>query len=250
MRAGLPARNRTVVGLTVASLVFVAGCYTGSQASAPPAGPTDPPSSSGPEATPSAPTETFGLCGSADLFIDYAPYTTSTLAGYGWDFVVADVVGFEQAIFNTPDGKAPADFLKPPATLKPDPNAETLVYTPVNVVVDDPISGSWSRGAGQFLVEGGTVPVEGGTVDCYTVRVDNAPHVEPGSRYMFIVSEALDSGGKNPLLRSKARFAWPVDAKGMVVTVDGPMSLNDLAEIVDSATPSSVPQPQETGASN
>lgn len=127
-------------------------------------------------------------------------HTTATLAGYGWDFVVADVVSFEPAIFNTPDGKAPPDFPKPPSSPNPNPNAETLIDTPVNVVIDDVVSGAWSAGPRQFLIEGGSV-------DCYTMRVDAAPRVEPGSRYVFIVSDAPDSEGRKPLSLNKARFA-------------------------------------------
>lgn len=155
---------------------------------------------------------------------------------------MADVVSFEPAIFNTPDGKAPIGFPKPRSSPNPNPNAETLIYTPVNVVVDDAISGARSAGLRQFLVEGGTVPVEGGTVDCFTARVDEAPRVEPGSRYVFIVSDALDSEGQKPLPLNKARFAWPVDAKGMVATVDGLMSVDDLTRLVLGASPSSVPE--------
>lgn len=176
------------------------------------------------------------------------PYTTESLAGHGSDFVVVDVVSFEPAIFNTPDGKAPPDFLKQPSSLPPNPTAQTLIYTPVNVVIDDVVNGAWSDGPVQFLIEGGTVPIEDSTVDCFTARVYGAPRVELGSRYVFVVSEALDSEGQKPLLLSKARFAWPVDSKGIVTTVDGPMSIDQLTEVVAAAASS--PDPKATMAGN
>lgn len=241
MRSELRLARRAPLLFGLAVLGFVAGCYAGARGSAQPVT-SDPKPSSTAEATAPSETGSFGLCGSADIFIDYVPHTTATLAGLGWDFVVAEVVSFEPAVFNTPDGKAPPDF--PKRTTSPDanPNAETTIYTPVNVMIDVAISGPWSAGAVQFLVEGGTVPIEGGIVDCYTVRVDAAPRVEPGSRYVFIVSNALGFDGQASLSLSKARFAWPVDAKGTVATVDGPMSIDDLSRIVLDAAPSSVPE--------
>jgi hypothetical protein len=176
-------------------------------------------------ATASASPEPTDSCGSADLWIDYASYTTATLAGYGWDFVVADVVGFDPAIFNTPGGSRPPGFGTRPSSPKPNPNAETLIYTPVNVVIDRAISGPWSPGPIQFLVEGGTV-------GCYTMRVDDVPRVNPGSRYVIILSEALDAEGLKPLPLQKARFAWPVDSAGLVSTVDGLMSIDELTKVV------------------
>ena len=180
-------------------------------------------------------------CGSATISIDYLPYTTATLAGYGWDFVVADVAGFEPAIFNTPDGSRPPDFPGRPSSPNPNGNAQALIYTPVNVVIDRPISGPWSPGPEQFLVEGGTVPLEGGPVDCFTMWVSPVTQVEPGSRYVFILSEALDNGGEDLLPRHKARFAWPVDQAGMVRTIDGLMSIDELTEIVLGAAPTPNP---------
>lgn len=247
MRTRFCLQFRAPAALGIAALFVVAACYSGSLASALPTESSSPTRSSAPEASGSATPEPLHLCGSADLFIDYAPYTTVTLAGYGWDFVVADVVSFEPAIFNTPDGKAPPDFLKPPSSLQPNPNAATLIYTPINVVIDDVVSGAWSAGPRQFLIEGGTVPIEDGTVDCFTMRVDAAPRVEPGSRYVLIVSEALDSEGQEALLLSKARFAWPVDSKGIATTVDGPMSIDKLTEVVMGAAASPDPKATITG---
>lgn len=181
--------------------------------------------SSAPSATASASPESTDGCGSATLSIDYAPYTTATLAERGRAFVVADVVGFEAGIFNTPDGSRPSGFPGRPSSPNPNHNAQTLIYTPVNVVIERAISGPWSPGPSQFLVVGGTV-------DCFTLSVPTAPRVEPGSRYVFILDDARDHEGQNPLPLKEARFAWPVDPAGTVVTVDGLMSIDELTEIV------------------
>jgi hypothetical protein len=169
-------------------------------------------------------------CGSATISIDYAPYTAKTLAGYGWQFVLVDVTGIEGAIFNTPDGSAPPGFPKAAASAGP----SFMLYTPIDVQIAQAISGPATPGPGQFLVEGGTA-------GCYTMFVSPTPNVEIGMRYVFIVSDAPDASGKAALPVLQARFAWPVDAKGVVATDDGPMSLEDLAKIVLSATPSSAP---------
>ena len=157
---------------------------------------------------------------------------------------MADVVGFDPAIFNTPDGSRPPGFPDRPSS--PNGNAETLIYTPVDVVIDRAISGPWRPGPGQFLVEGGTVAVhyvvEDKSIDCFTMRVSPVPQVEPGSRYVFILSEALDNAGEQPLPLHKARFAWPVDPAGMVPTPDGPMSIDKLTRLVLDATPSLEPR--------
>jgi hypothetical protein len=197
-----------------------------------------PPSFAPIRSTLASPRSTSG-CGSATISIDYLPYTTATLAGYGWDFVVADVVGFEPAIFNTPDGSRPPGFPPSgPSNADPDGNAETLIYTPVNIVINRAISGRWKPGASQILVEGGTVFLEGGPVDCFEMRVSPVPHVEPGSTYVFVLSEALDAAGQNPLPLPKARFAWPVDRGGIAATADGNMSIEALTELAQNAAPS------------
>jgi hypothetical protein len=172
-------------------------------------------------------------CGSTTISIDYAPYTAATLAGYGWDFVVADVVGFEPAIFNTPDGKRPPGFGTNPSG-PPDAGAETRLYTPVNVEIDRAISGSSKIGPNQVLVEGGTA-------GCYTVWVDVAPRLELGSRYVLILAKAMDAAGQNPLPLQEAKIAWLVDGEGMVATVDLRMSIDQLTRIVRQATPSTDP---------
>jgi hypothetical protein len=225
--------------MRLACLIIIASGLLAACAAAPSPAPVLSPSPT-PAVTPApapsvSPRPTDG-CGSADISIDYLPYTVATLAGYGWSFVVADVVGFEPAIFNTPDGDAPPGFPERPSSPHPNPNAEAMVYTPVDVVIDRAISGPWSPGPSQFLIEGGTVFLEGGAVDCFVMRVYPAPHVEPGASYVFILSDALDADGQKPLPVPKARFAWIVGPGGMVQTVDGPMSIDELTEIVSGAT--------------
>jgi len=236
-----------------ATLLLVVACQVGSRSSWPPDHSTAPPPGASPSATPSASasasTDATDGCGSATLSIDYAPYTTATLAGRGLDFVVADVVDFEPAMFNTLDGKRPPGFGMKPSSPKPNPNAETLIYTPVDVVVNLTISGPSSPGPNRFLIAGGTI-------GCYRMSVYPAPRVELGSRYAFILADALDAEGTNPLPLQEAKFAWPVDAAGMVTTVDGLMSIDELTAIVSTSTPLSEPRetawpaPQATATPN
>jgi hypothetical protein len=231
----LRLRGRVLVAVGCATLLVVAACQAGSRASGPWTNSTAaPPVASGPSTSAGeSPQSTIG-CGSATISIDYAPYIAASLAGSGWDFVVADVVGFDPATFNTPDGSRPPDFLGRPSSPKPNYNAEDMIYTPVNVEIDRAISGLWSPGPSHFLIEGGTV-------GCFRMWVSPVPQVKPGSRYVFVLSEALDNGGVKPLPLHKARFAWPVDRAGMVTTIDGRMSIDDLAEIVLGAAPSTEP---------
>src|SRR4051794_26511721 len=81
----------------------VVACAAASSRSQPPPDPTASPRIASAEPSHS--------CGSTTMSIDYAPYTTAILAGYGWDFVVADVVAFGPAFFNTADGQRPPEFV-------------------------------------------------------------------------------------------------------------------------------------------
>jgi hypothetical protein len=236
MKAERQLHDAGRIAVGVAALFVVLGCGVGLPASSPPSEAAAASSVATPSPAAWASPTVWRGCGSATISIDYLPFTTASLAGYGWDFVVADVVGFEAAIFGTRDGRPPPGFPGRPTGTHPDDNLVTPIYTPVNVVIDRAISGSWSPGPGQFLVEGGTVPLESGPVPCYEWRVSPAPDLTPGSRYVLVVSEALDDNGRNPLPLHKARFAWPVDATGGVTTPDGPMSIDKLAKVVVEAT--------------
>jgi hypothetical protein len=221
---------------------MVTACQMPSAASRPPteSNAAPPVATASPAPSPAAvgsPRSTSG-CGSAIISIDYLPYTIATLVGYGWDFVLAEVVGFDPAIFNTPDGSPPPGFPGWPSRPDPSDNRTTAIYTPANVVIDHAISGSWSPGPNQFIVEGGTVLLESGPVGCFEWRVSPAPSLRPGSRYVLILSEALDDNGQNPLPLRVVRFAWPVDPAGFVSTSDGRMSIDKLTEIVRDAAPS------------
>lgn len=174
-----------------------------------------------------------GSCGSTTLSIDYIPFTVETLAGYDWDFVVADVIGAEPAFYNTPDGTRPEAFTHKP-TGNPDPDADPAVYTPIDIRVTASIRSSISPGPNQVLVLGGSV-------GCFKMWVSPTPAVVPGSRYVFILSEAHGSDGRVVLPSERVQFTWPVNANGDVMTVDGVMSLDELAKIVENAAPAPTP---------
>jgi len=229
------------------TVIYLAGCQlAGSRSSFPPGHSTAPvdrtppqttaathepsPSSAGATATASGNVS----CGSATVNIDYAPFTTADLAISPWELVVADVNGQGPAFFNTEDGARPPlpDVqLRSPDSL---PNAETMVYTPVEVEVDHSINGPLLPGPNRFLIAGGVV-------GCYTMRVYPSPAVELGSRYVFILATVFDNSGTNELSSKEAKFAWPVDDDGTVATVDGPMSIGELTKIVNEPRPSLPP---------
>ena len=65
---------------------------------------------------------------------------------------------------------------------------------------------------------------------------DVAPVVSTDSRYVFIVTDALSASG-DVLPTEEAKFAWPVDDQGIVQTVDGPKSIDEVSQIVSSSSP-------------
>lgn len=169
------------------------------------------------------------------MSIDFAPYSIASLARDGRAFAVAEVVGFEPAIYNTPNGRRPPGFPGRPSSPNPNGNAEVMIYTPINVIVEQVVTGSLGPGPGQFVTEGGTV-------GCYEMRVAPVPQVRPGSRYVFILTTALHDDGATALPTPKAVFAWPVEAGSSVVnTVEGPMLLDDLIRAIRDAAPPSDP---------
>ena len=200
-----------------ATMVLLAGCVTAGSSSAPPdvsSRPSAPILPSPPSTEPTV--DATDGCGSTNVSVDYAPYmTTSTLASYGWGFVVATVTSVEPAIFNTTDGARPMGSS----------GSNGKIFTPIDVQVDRVMSGPMKAGSGQILIEGGTV-------GCYTTRVDMSPIVKKGGRYVFIVTDAQDPTGKSLRSLQEAKFAWPVDASGSVVTIDGPTSVDSLAKLV------------------
>jgi hypothetical protein len=227
--------NVRVYAIALLTVIVVAGCYGGGSAASalptePSVEPTEQTAASGSskpaETEPPVPESTDG-CGGATVSIDYVPFDVKAAAAYGWGFVVADVVAFEPALFNTADGKRPDGF---GAANEPPLGDETTIYTPVGVVVDAALSGKASAGPNEFLIEGGTV-------GCFTMNVYPTPLVQPGSRYVFVVSEAMKADGTEAMAPQKAMFAWPVDEKGMVTTVDGIMSIDELTKLVVDAAP-------------
>jgi len=143
---------------------------------------------------------------------------------------VADVNGHRPAFFNTEGGARPQASDGKLGSSYPDPNAEVMVYTPVEVDVNHSIKGPLVPGPNQFLIAGGVV-------GCYTMRVYPSPVVENGSRYVFILATAFDSSGENALSSKEAKFAWPVADDGTVATADGRMSIDELTDIVNTARP-------------
>jgi hypothetical protein len=229
-------RRYNVVSFVAAcfALFLVVACQFGSMASPSPAASSNPPPAATATGQPDAVTSLAadGGCGTTTYSVEYAPYTTATLAGYGWDFVVADVMAFEPAMFNTADGKAPPGYgIKP---VDPNSNVDARIYTPVLVGIVQTLSGPSMDGAQRFLIEGGTV-------GCYTVRVDVAPRVAVDSRYVFILTDVRDPAGRNTLGLREAKFAWAVDSKETVSTVDGLRSIDELTEIVTRSPASSQP---------
>jgi hypothetical protein len=164
-------------------------------------------------------------CGSMTRYIDLAPYTTSILAGYGWTFVLADVVAAGPAFYNTPDGSRPDAFSGSKPSIRPDPGAQPSVYTPIDVQVISSINGSLADGPAQVLVMGGIV-------DCFVMHVSPMPVIEKGSRYVLVLDGALGSDGKTEMQLQQVMLAWPVDSKGTITTDEGQMSLDELTEII------------------
>ena len=117
-------------------------------------------------------------CGLSNQFIDYLPYDLATLAGYGWQFALGRVDDIQPAVYNTEDGSPPSDR-----------QPEGMILTPVVIGVETVLRGVAQPGAVRVLVEGGTI-------GCYTIRVDQAPRVAKGERAVFVLSPARNADGK------------------------------------------------------
>ncbi|MES2209688.1 MAG: hypothetical protein V4515_05825 [Chloroflexota bacterium] len=166
-----------------------------------------------------------GACGSASLWVDYAPTDVATLVGYGWGFVSAHVSSPESAFFNTIDGLAPDGFLlKGPS----EAHSSATVYTPYVVEVDSVLTGKGNVGVRSVLVEGGAV-------GCMQVTVDGAAKLARDQSYVLVLADAKDVDGNDLKGLQRVVFAWPIDASGIVGTVDGPLSLDALSVVVQKA---------------
>ncbi len=233
----------------IAILALLVGCQAiGSRSSLPP--PTES-ATLAPGATPS-PTPTLRPeesvdpsdgCGTTTISIEYLPYTIASLAESGKGFVVAEVGESGQAFFNTADGEAPPGYGEKPTSPRPNPNARARIYTPMEIEVDEAISGSLGEGPASVLVAGGTV-------GCYTAVVDVAPRVERGTRYVLVLTDVQNDTGDGTLELQEAMFAWPFNDEGLVATDEGPMSVEEISEIVSGASgspaPSGAPSPVST----
>ena len=225
MSARKLAPFQAIVGLGIAMLA--AGCAGGPLTSPEPeeSAPVD--DMAAPSDTPSliyGAGDTTKRCGSTTLTIEYPEYTTETLAAKGFDFVVGDVTGAQPGIYNTPDGERPAVFSGKP-TGAPNLAARPAVYTPIDINVVSSVRGAFPEGPAQVLILGGRV-------DCFTMWVSPMPAIEKGARYVFVLSEALASDGKQSMTSPLVTFAWPVDEKDMVATGDGQVSLGELTAII------------------
>jgi hypothetical protein len=166
-----------------------------------------------------------GSCGSALLWIDYAPTDVKTLVGRGLGFVVARVSSSEPAFFNTADGSAPDGFMTkgsgPTTTL-------TTVFTPYVVDVDQVLSRRGDVGERRVLVEGGAV-------GCILVTVEGTPKLRVSRSYVLVLADAKDVDGNDLIGLERVVFAWPIGSSGIVATVDGPLTIESLRDIVAAA---------------
>jgi hypothetical protein len=170
-----------------------------------------PSASTNPAESPSA--AASSPCGGADLSVDRGPYVIAGMQvpGYGLPDMGGqkiDVALRTVVVTGTVTAREAAFFA-----------GATDVYTPFSVEVDRVIRGDAHVGQMQ-------VAVEGGTVDCYTLRVYyGAPLVEPGKRYVFFLGEPVGTEA------ARAYWdAWPIDGTNVVQTVQGPMP---LAQLID-----------------
>ncbi len=177
--------------------------------------------------------EAAGGCGLANESIDYGPLDLNSMVGYGWRFVLGKVDAIEPAMFNTPDGKRPRGFNAKPSSIE-QLQTTAQIFTPVVVHVDQVLYGDVKSGSSRFLIEGGTV-------GCYTVRIDVAPTVEKGARYVFVLSDAPDANGKKLSDAQLLRFAVPVGADNTVNIFGTWMTPDQLAERLARSSPPPAP---------
>ena len=167
-------------------------------------------------------------CGGADQAVDRGPYVIAgmevpgffaNMGAPGWQkddlavrqvVVVGRVVAQEAAAYG----------------------GEAGVYTPFAVEVDEVIHGKASLGTLR-------VSTEGGTVGCYSVDVDTAPHLQEGGRYVFFLTGSALSDPP-----PEVWDVWMVDNHDIVSTYQGPMSLTQLVDRIDRlAAAASSPSP-------
>jgi hypothetical protein len=174
-------------------------------------------------------------CEQVDVAASLAPYTIASLVAEGRTIVAGAVTAIDAPIYNTRDGTRPPAFLAPhdPPI---EPGTMGQILTPV---VLDP---------GQILSGGAAaralrVAIQGGVIGCDAMRVDVAPAVEIGRRYVFVLADAVDADGLTMPDLPLVRFAWPMDTEDVVATPEGALPLNELARLVAQAAPPSSGNP-------
>jgi len=168
-------------------------------------------------------------CKVVSVAAELAPYTITSLAAEGKGFVFGEVKAIQPAIYNTLDGKRPRNF-QPQQASAAEPGTLGQILTPVVVQADQILSGDAATGPL-------SVVVQGGTIGCDSMRVDVAPVVEVGQRYVFVLADAFDADGLKLPNLALVRFAWPVGTDSVVATPEGALPLADLAQIVAKAAP-------------
>jgi hypothetical protein len=212
---------RVLVGLAATTLV--AACVTAV------GGTTPDPNASSLETAPtvtSGPASTDG-CGMMDVQGTHAPYTIPKLVAQGKVLVIGKVEAIAPAIFNTADGRRPPGF----GTVAGDQaNPYVSIITPVVVLVERDINSKAPLGALRLYVRGGTV-------GCFTEIVSFAPDLQVKSRYVFVLQDGTESDGSRQTDLREIRFAYPIDSANIVQTEQGPVSVDDLVNQVESVTP-------------
>jgi hypothetical protein len=231
--------------------LLAAGCV-GIGSTTPPGAVTTGPSASPVPVAP-LPAESHRYVNSG-MTVDYGPFTIGGMHDHGtlpgfpggstedvaahMSIVVAAVTSFEPAIFNTADGSVPRAFSED----RPAPDQPFgEIVTPAAINVDQAVRGNATVGAMRVVIEGGIV-------GCSSFRVDVAPSVEKGRRYLLFLDQMMDAGGRVPLPWLRIRFAWPIGPDDIVQTVGGPKALVDVVAAIHEVAPEASPSPSASSS--
>ncbi len=151
---------------------------------------------------------------------DVGLYTVAAMVGRGMGFVSGQVNATEPGMYNTLDGKKPRGM----GAAHPGTDAQSfpMIYTPIDVLVDRTLNGDFKPGSNRFLVEGGSV-------GCVSMTVDDAPTITKGTQYVLVLEPARDANGSHLGNLWRVVKAWTLTTDGTVDTIEGPMSLDALA---------------------
>jgi hypothetical protein len=201
------------IGLLLAAAALVVSCA--SPPTPEPSSPAEP--SPTPAASPvsTATATASGRCGSSDMSVDRGPYVIAGMQvpGYGFPDMGGqkiDVALRTTVVVGGVTAREAAFFAEP-----------AHVYTPFTVQVDRVIRGDARVGKIR-------IAVEGGTVGCYVLRVDVAPVLQVGSRYVFFLTAPV---GTEPI--PTVWDVWIVNDQDVVSTVERPMPLSELVDRID-----------------